>query len=154
VSQYVWHAKLDKKCWYAKRSTRVDGKHVLVAMHAFLLQPPPGFIADHVNNDGLDNRRKNLRLATITENNRNSRSRPGVSRFKGVSWHAKGKCWYVRIKCNERTHSVGCFDTEVAAALAYDDAAKRLHGEFAWLNSNHSPELTRLVLPSEGRRGR
>src|ERR1700745_3514525 len=82
VAQYKWHAHVtwDKK-WYAKTHS---GK---LTMHKFLLNPPSDMEVDHVNGDGLDNRRQNLRICNSTQNKGNMRKQDGRSSiYKGVSW--------------------------------------------------------------------
>lgn len=111
--------------WYAKSS------HVL--MHR-LLMPGVGRV-DHVNGDGLDNRRENLRPATQSQNLANQRPcRGGSSRFKGVHWDRAKQRWMVTIRRDGRTRYVGRYDREVEAARAYNTAAVVLFGEYARLN--------------------
>lgn len=98
-------------------------------MHRWLLDAPRGVYVDHKNGDPLDNRRSNIRLATVSENGMNSRVRRGMSRFKGVC-HSRGK-WAARIKKNGQRTWLGTFKTQLEAALAYDTAAVALFGEFA-----------------------
>jgi hypothetical protein len=94
----------------------------------------------HRNDDPLDCRRENLVVRTLTETAANKRKqatfcgRPCTSRFKGVCMPRKSKRWVVRIKKERITHKVGTFDDEIAAALAYDEAARELFGEHARLN--------------------
>lgn len=90
---------------------------------------------DHINGNGLDCRRGNLRLCTKSENQRNRRpNQNGTSGYKGVGWYKKYNCWRVRIQVNGKKQHIGYFDNEIDAATAYDNAAKQLHGEFARLN--------------------
>lgn len=91
---------------------------------------------DHVNGDGLDNRRVNLREATKSQNGANRRkSVPGTaSRFKGVSRHADGRQWRAQIGVNGEKVYLGLYLSEEAAARAYDDKARAAFGEFAALN--------------------
>lgn len=91
---------------------------------------------DHRNGDGLDNRRENLRPATQAQNaaNRRPNRRPGGSQFKGVDWHTQHKTWRARIMVNGRSHHLGLFTSQEAAARAYDAAATEAWGEFARLN--------------------
>jgi hypothetical protein len=99
------------------------------------MNAPKGMIVDHINRNGLDNRKANLRLATISENCRNRGIRKGASsKFKGVHWCNTRKKWLVGIKLNGHRKHLGSFDNEIKAAKAYDEAAKKYHGQFATLN--------------------
>ncbi len=104
-------------------------------LHRYILTAPDGLGVDHRNLDSLNCRRHNLRLATAAQNSANlpkQRRRATTSRFKGVNLH--GGKWEARIANQGRRRHLGCFDSEVDAALAYDAAARELHGEFARLN--------------------
>lgn len=91
---------------------------------------------DHINGDGLDNRKENLRSCTNTENQRNQKKVRGISKYKGVS--LLGGKWRASIRYKEgrarRRIRIGPFDSEICAAMAYDNAAIKYHGEFASLN--------------------
>ena len=91
---------------------------------------------DHINGDGLDNRRSNLRPATHQENMRNMRKRPGCSsRFKGVYFDPRGSsAWRAEICVDGRKICLGGHPDEVTAAAAYNLAAAALFGDFAKLN--------------------
>lgn len=89
---------------------------------------------DHQDGDHFNNRRKNLRPATQMENSRNMRSREGTSKFKGVSWDKINNRWKAQISVNWKTLNLGRYLKEDEAALAYDEAAKKLFGKFARLN--------------------
>lgn len=94
---------------------------------------------DHKNGNGLDNRRSNLRFCTNAQNQHNQRKwgsrsgKPLSSRYKGVSWHRRGH-WRAKIQAQGKRRYLGQFQSEEAAARAYDRAARELHGEFAVLN--------------------
>lgn len=95
----------------------------------------PNAEIDHINRDPSDNRIKNLRLATRSENACNYRpSRPSSSGFRGVAVRPNGRTWQAKIQVNGRKLNVGNFDNPEDAAKAYDVAAKLHHGEFAMLN--------------------
>lgn len=142
LSQWNWCAKWSErpKTFYATRGIRPPengrrGTHQhVIKMHREILQCAPGEQTDHINGNGLDNRRANLRKCSIAQNNLN---RPGndvsVSGYKGVcksNRPGRRKRWLARI--NEKF--IGMFNTPEEAARAYDEAAKKLHGEFAFLN--------------------
>ncbi len=106
-------------------------------MHSLIINPPENFVVDHINHNGLDNRKANLRLATRTQNNCNRRKHNRNkchSRFKGVSWHKHRKRWSAQINIYRKRKSLGYFEDETEAAKAYDKAAKKYHKEFAYLN--------------------
>jgi len=103
-------------------------------MHRELCDVTDGYVADHINRNGLDNRRANLRPATIAQNAWNSRRRKNRSGYKGV-WYAKDKGKFrAAIWHNNKREYLGYFDCPICAAKAYDRAAKKYHGEFASLN--------------------
>ena len=129
---YVWKPKSSNL--YA--SARVEGRWVW--LHRFIMGPPPKpeLRTDHVNGNGLDNRRSNLRWATPAQNMRNSRKvKSQSSKFKGVHWAKNRQGWEARIRADGHVRYLGVFDTEENAAAAYDEAAKDLHREFACLNN-------------------
>ena len=100
----------------------------------FVNVPSKSFI-DHINHNGLDNRRCNLRVATHSENMRNRKPQLGTSsKFKGVCWMKKVNKWQVSIRYNKVKLHLGLYSNEIKAAKAYDGVAKELHGEFARLN--------------------
>lgn len=95
----------------------------------------PAADVDHINGVRADNRLLNLREATRAENLRNSGSRAGSSsQYVGVWWCKKYGTWRVGITVGRVSKHIGYFASEVDAARAYDDAARREHGEFARLN--------------------
>ena len=107
-------------------------------MHRFLMDLGPGELVDHVNGNGLDNRRANLRRCTVTQNNQNRRGKAGRGLYKGVYPTLNGT-WHARIKANGVRYLLGTFSSPEEAARQYDRAAMRLHGEFARLNLPAEP---------------
>lgn len=105
-------------------------------LHRLIMNPNPGFIVDHINHDGTDNRRINLRICSCADNLRNARKSrfPRTSIYKGVFKATLLKTWSAEIQCKDKKYRLGQFKSEVDAALAYDAAAIRLFGEFAYLN--------------------
>lgn len=107
------------------------------ALASFILDVKPGQRVDHINGDTLDNRKCNLRIATPGQNAKNMLrpTSPGKSsQFKGVTWDRSSRRWAAKIKSDGEVHDLGRFALEEDAARAYDEAAKRLHGEFAKTN--------------------
>lgn len=105
-------------------------------LHIHLMNPPDGMEVDHIDGDGLNNRRVNLRIVTHRQNiwNRKKNVNPTSSKFKGVSLYKKSGRWVAYIAAHGKRRHIGYFDDEEAAARAYDAEARRLHGEFACLN--------------------
>ncbi len=138
LNKYNWHAAKGNSTFYAERRVIIgkNRKYLHIGMHRQILKVPYGMFVDHINHNGLDNRKANLRPATYIENNRNRRKykKRCSSRFKGVTRRKGSKKWSVYISFNGRQKKIGSFDDEIEAAKAYDEAAKKYHGEFANLN--------------------
>lgn len=124
---------------YARATIRKDGLSTLILMHRFILDTPPGMDTDHINGDGLDNRRANLRISTHAENMRNRFSSRGL---KGVHFRKGRQVYQAYISVDKKLTRLGHFISQEAAACAYDYAAKELHGEFARLNFPDGQPLT------------
>ncbi|MGA2172051.1 MAG: AP2 domain-containing protein [Sedimentisphaerales bacterium] len=121
---------------YAVRNKKVGPKRTkMVYLHREIMNHPDKLLVDHRNRNSLDNRRSNLRLATHAQNIHNREKRKNtVSRFIGVTLNKRGGKWYARIRSKGKTIYLGSFNNEIEAAKAYDEAAKKYHGEFAILN--------------------
>jgi hypothetical protein len=107
-----------------------------VGMHRVIMGAPKGKVVDHINGDGLDNRRANLRLATRAQNiyNRRKTTKKTSSRFVGLSFNKKSTMWDGCIQYKRKKIHLGRFKNEIDAARAYDRAAIKYYGEFARLN--------------------
>lgn len=146
VRQWSWQAHVHPKdrTSYARRvdAGRAILLHREIARRAGLAID--GLQVDHINGDGLDNRRCNLRAVTATQNSVNyvHKRRRCSSRFKRVAWHAREGKWLAYVRQAKRAgesgsgkqHSAGYFDCEVSAALFADLLARDLHGVAASLN--------------------
>jgi len=131
LAQYDWFVEGAAPHLYAVRKE----KRKSIKMHRQILDAPAHLVVDHVDHDGLNNRRGNLRLATFSENCRNQKkSAKASSRYKGVFWHKRARKWAAHISAEGKAHHLGYFTDEVEAARAYDEAAKKLHKDFAALN--------------------
>jgi AP2 domain len=117
---------------YAHVTVRRNGRSTKLSMHALITGNPR---TDHVDHNGLNNQRSNLRPATCAQNNHNQRPRAGhSSQYKGVTWHSKRGKWQASIKVNGKSEYLGVFTDEDSAAEAYDQAAAAAYGEYAYLN--------------------
>ena len=137
---FKWFAKLNKNTVYAVRDMRLKKGEPQTRqyLHRVILQRildrplERGECVDHRDGDGLNNHRENLRVATHTENIRNSRkSSANTSGYKGVCWHKRDLKWMVQIGDNGKLINLGYFDDIEDAAAAYREAATKYHGEFA-----------------------
>lgn len=137
--QWKWQALRSSTKYYATRMDRTNGL-TCIYMHRAIMSAPLGMEVDHINGDGLDNRRSNLRLCTGLENHFNLRKiKPATSKYKGVCVSPEGYITAYAYE-NDRTVYIGRFKTEEDAALAYNEATLKIHGEFARLNEI-SPNL-------------
>lgn len=145
VSRHCWHVRNGRNTLYAVANEYIPetkgGRKIW--MHRLITDAPDGIQVDHINRDGLDNRRCNLRLATPVENQRNRPGKKnGTSVYKGVSWSSQHSKWRAQIYHDQRQHFVGLFHDEIDAARAYDSRAKEIHGRFAYLNFPHPDYVT------------
>jgi hypothetical protein len=128
LNQWKWYANQSRNTFYAVRWTK-SGR---IKMHRLILSAPPGIETDHINHDGLDNRRANLRLATSRQNSHNRKvrkdSRTGI---KGVTWKAREAKWWARISVNGKRIQLGSYREINDAAAAYRSAAKQYFGDYA-----------------------
>lgn len=132
VKDFNWYALKVKRTFYAARLIAKTKEFIL--MHRILLNPSNNFQVDHKDNDGLNNKRSNLRLATKIQNDRNRKSYKGTSKYKGVWFSKRDQKWKSTIYVNRKQINIGTFINEIDAAKAYDKKAKELFGEFAKLN--------------------
>lgn len=142
VSQYKWSAAAKKQMWYAHRGVKRNGKWTTIDMHRFIMNPKSGGEIDHISTNGLDNRKKNLRVVSKSQNRFNQRKLASCSSiYKGVSWHSFNKKWQATIGINGKQKHLGYFNDQKEAAVTYDRAAIELFGEYARLNF---PQLSLL----------
>jgi hypothetical protein len=137
LAKYKWRLCTNGHTFYAYRysSTRAGKKRQRVWMHNQIIAIPEGLVCDHINHNGLNNRKANVRPATASQNNCNTRRKvKTTSRYRGVTRDARSNRYRARIEFNGRNIHLGTFDDKVDAAKAYDEAAKKYHGEFAILN--------------------
>jgi len=133
LNRFKWYANKICRTYYAVRNVR-RGK---ILMHRAILDAPDGLEVDHINGDGLDNRRLNIRLCSHSENDRSQRlHHRNKTGFKGVFFYKNNSKnpYGVQIALNRKTIRLGYYPTAKAAARAYDAAALKHHGEFALTN--------------------
>jgi hypothetical protein len=133
VSQYKWSYSLMKVNEYAIRGVTVSkGKYTTQLLHRFILgDVPKNMVIDHINGNGLDNRKENLRICTQSQNNINKRKKGTTSVYKGVYWEKARNKFRSHIVVDGKIIFLGRFETELEAAIAYDKASNFYHGEFA-----------------------
>jgi hypothetical protein len=132
LSQWKWYAGRAGRTWYAQR----EQSKTCLKMHRVILGSAVGIEVDHINHDGLDNRRENIRIATSQENVHNQRCRvDSTTGFKGVALNkVRGKPFRAHINAPGRSRHIGLYNTAVDAARAYNLEAIKYFGEFAYLN--------------------
>lgn len=132
------YSKVSKYQWRRYQSDRyvrgmVDGK--MVSLHRFILNPPTGTSIDHINGDRLDNRRENLRFCSHAENSKNRKPNAnGKSKYKGVVVLPNNR-FRAKIDSDGKRYELGVYTSEREAVIAYNAAAKVLHGEHCYLNN-------------------
>ena len=122
--------------FYAVRQKEGTGHHgVIIKMHKEIMLPPQGKIVDHISGDGLDNRRRNLRICTVAENCYNKTKLPtNPSGFKNVYRSGNQGKWKVEVGKNGVQYFGGVFISKLEAAKKANELMLKLHGEFARLN--------------------
>jgi hypothetical protein len=116
LSQSNWYAKKEGRTYYAYKTER---------MHSLILRAPCGLKIDHIDGNGLNNQRSNLRVVTHRENCQNKHA-PKSSIYPGVSWRKEREKWAAKISIGGKGKHLGTFDKEIDAAQAYLKACKDL----------------------------
>lgn len=132
LSGWKWYAQCSRgERWYVVRNLN-PGR---ILMHRLILNPPLGYECDHIDGNGFNNQRGNLRVCTTAQNQYNQIPQNGVSsKYKGVSRHKPARKWRVKIRLNGKQIHLGVFHSEIDAAKAYNQAAIKYFGDFARLN--------------------
>lgn len=144
LMQWYWYAWWNKngECFYAVRTMteEEDSGRGRIYMHRLIAGSPDFPHVDHEDQDSLNNRRSNLRAATVSQNGCNrGRQANNTTGFKGVKLDKRDGAYTASIKIHRKPKHLGTFDTAEKAARAYDAEAKMLHGEFACLNFPEPP---------------
>ncbi len=131
VGEWNWYAETRRHGVYARRDEQVGDIRLRIYLHRQILGNPNGLQIDHIDGNGLNNLRSNIREATAEQNAHNQRISPkNKSGFKGVSWNRRDAKWQSFIRAGGKHLGLGSFDTPEAAHAAYCDASERLHGRF------------------------
>lgn len=136
LSQRTWNAmEVSPGKVYAGAATRRNGKPSYEYMHRALLNAQKGEYVDHVDGNGLNNTRENIRICTHAQNGSN-RSGPQVNNTSGYLGVTKRKPdrWSAQVTHKNKVHYLGWFDCPIKAARARDKKARELHGQFAYIN--------------------
>lgn len=129
--QYKWRRVKQKTCFYVSASVKIDGKFKTLIMHRLVMNAPKGTMIDHIDCNGLNNQKTNLRFASYVQNGMNRR--PNKNRkYKGVT--IQGERFCASITYNKQRIALGTFNNIDDAAQAYNEAAIKYHGSFARLN--------------------
>ena len=131
LNKYTWHLSHN----YAQTNIKNNNGRKLKTMHRLIMGEPKNMQIDHIDNNSLNNQRKNLRIVSLKQNQMNRISQKNsTSDYKGVSWNPKNKKWVASIGFNRKTYYLGLFNNEKEAAKTYNNKAKELFGEYANLN--------------------
>lgn len=151
VKEYWWTVRTTSRAKYAFRNyvCEVTGKARLQLLHRFILDLPHknGVSVDHVDRNGLNNCRSNLRVCTQAENSRNhGKFKQGecTSSYTGVSWSKVQNLWHAYIWKDYKRIHLGYFENEEDAAYAYDAAAREMFGEFANPNFKREKKVVKV----------
>ena len=134
LNQWKWHAFKRRNTFYAARheSRKIEGNKYIL-MHRIIMNTSDGMEVDHRDHNGLNCLEENMRNCTHQNNTLNVKPW-GRSKYLGVYWYTRDKCWRAQIKINGKRYHLGYFKEETDAAKAYDRSAHIHHGEFANLN--------------------
>jgi hypothetical protein len=132
LTQWKWQARLSGNTWYAMRSINTKGVITCEIMHRVIMKTPHGLQVDHIDHNGLNNQKANLRNCTHAQNQIN-RNAYGKSKYLGVYVSVYGTYKAAITRENKRTH-LGTFKNEIDAAMAYDKAALLYSNEYVNLN--------------------
>lgn len=135
LNKWKWHYNKNRGQGRAQRSTSrksLEGK-TSVFMHRVIMNCPKDLQIDHINGNGLDNRKSNLRICTNIENSRNKNiTKNNTSGIRGVSWNKSYQKWHTYIRVNYRHVFLGYYFDKEQALKVRKEAEEKYFGEFAY----------------------
>jgi hypothetical protein len=132
VSKHKWFVIQRGKSEHACRTVIENGNKRTEYLHRALLNPNSNEVVDHINGNGLDNQKANLRLCTKQQNSWNSdKNTKNVSGYKGVSFEKTTGKWRVRIRKDGKSYSYGLYEQAEEASKVYLEKAQELFGQYA-----------------------
>jgi hypothetical protein len=141
LSEWKWKALVNVRKnvthVYAVRHETKGGVTRPILMHRVIANAPRGTQVDHINFNGLDNRRLNLRICTHSQNSTHKRFNSNAFGLKGIQYKGGPRPWVGVVTKDRRVYRTEYYVTALEAAAAYDRLAVELHGEFAVTNSSH-----------------
>ncbi len=132
VVKYKWHLSKRNNLKYAVSSR---GTNNYIKLHRLILDAKENQLIDHINGNGLDNRKENLRFCSSVQNQMNTKIRKdNTSGHRGVMWNKRDKKWRAVIRINKKQTLIGKSYSKLEAIKMYDKKAKELYGEFVRQN--------------------
>lgn len=135
IRKYYWSNDQDG---YFVHSFRDNDKHKKIKLHRFIMNCPDNMVVDHIHGkeSRFDNRKSNLRLATVSQNGMNRATNVNnTSGVTGICWHKQTNKWIVRIQVNKKRVNLGLFDNFNDAVKARKEAEEKYYGEWSYDNS-------------------
>jgi hypothetical protein len=118
LNKFKWFVQKNKNTFYAKRHIKKEEQDTTIYMHNIIMKTPKEMVTDHINHNGLDNQKSNLRIVTQRQNMHNKQNKTS-SMFVGVHWHKLAKKWNANIRVNGKQIYLGQFNNEEEAHNAY-----------------------------------
>ena len=121
LNNYKWHAHISRRVVYVDHTTKHDstGKQFTIKMHSLILGMNKGEIVDHIDGNGLNNCKNNLRVVTNRQNCANHHNRKHIGRFPGITWEKRRNHWVAQATINKKHVHIGSYPTEELAHQAY-----------------------------------